>query len=69
VFEAAIKENVAFVSGDSFYAGNGFAAEGRRHFRLNFSNAEPEQIREGVRRLSVAIRSQLAGLRPEPVAR
>ena len=67
LFEAAIKENVAFVPGDSFYGGNGFAGEGRRHFRLNFSNAEPEQIREGIRRLSVAIRSQLAGLHPEPV--
>ena len=69
LFEAAIKENVAFVPGDSFYSGNGFAAEGRRHFRLNFSNAEPEKIREGIRRLSVAIRSQLAGLRPESVTR
>ena len=66
LFEAALKENVAFVTGDSFYAGNGFADEGRRHFRLNFSNAQPEQIREGIRRLSVAIRSQLAGLHPEP---
>jgi 2-aminoadipate transaminase len=68
LFEAALKENVAFVPGDSFYSGNGFASEGLRHFRLNFSNAEPEQIREGVRRLSVAIKNQLAGLHPEPVA-
>jgi 2-aminoadipate transaminase len=68
LFEAALKENVAFVPGDSFYSGNGFASEGLRHFRLNFSNAEPEQIREGVRRLSVAIKNQLAGLEPEPVA-
>jgi len=68
VFEAALKENVAFVPGDSFYAGNGYADEGRRHFRLNFSNAPPEQIREGIRRLSVAIKNQLAGLHPEPVA-
>jgi 2-aminoadipate transaminase len=69
LFEAAIKENVAFVAGDSFYSGNGSSGEGRRHFRLNFSNAEPEQIREGIRRLSIAIRSQLAGLHPEPVVR
>ena len=67
LFEAALKENVAFVPGDSFYSGNGFASEGLRHFRLNFSNASPEQIREGVRRLSVAIKNQLAGLNPEPV--
>lgn len=69
LFEAALKENVAFVVGDSFYAGNGYAEEGRRHFRLNFSNAQPEQIREGIRRLSVAIKSQLAGWQPEPVVR
>ncbi len=64
LFEAALKENVAFVPGDSFYASNGYADEGRRHFRLNFSNAQPEQIREGIRRLSVAIKNQLASLRP-----
>jgi 2-aminoadipate transaminase len=69
LFQAALKENVAFVAGDSFYAGNGYANEGRRHFRLNFSNAQPEQIREGIRRLSVAIRNQLAGLHPEPAVR
>ncbi|MFZ3266587.1 MAG: PLP-dependent aminotransferase family protein [Terriglobales bacterium] len=67
LFDAALKENVAFVPGDSFYGGNGYASEGRSHFRLNFSNAQPEQIREGIRRLSVAIRNQLAGLQPEPV--
>jgi hypothetical protein len=31
LFEAALKENVAFVAGDSFYAANGYADEGRRH--------------------------------------
>ena len=34
--------------------------------RLNFSNAQPEQIREGIRRLSVAVRSQMKPR--EPVA-
>jgi 2-aminoadipate transaminase len=68
LFETALKENVAFVPGDSFYAGNGCSAEGVRHLRLNFSNAKPEQIREGIRRLSIAIKNQLAGLQPEPVA-
>jgi 2-aminoadipate transaminase len=68
LFEAALKQNVAFVAGDCFYAGNGCDVEGMRHFRLNFSNAQPEQIREGVRRLAIAIKNQLAGLRPEPVA-
>jgi len=27
--------------------------------RLNFSNAQPEQIREGVRRLSIAVAHEL----------
>jgi len=48
---------VAFVPGDSFYAGNG--AEGGRHMRLNFSHSQPEAIQEGIRRLSVAVKMQL----------
>ena len=64
LFAAAIQENVAFVSGDSFYAPNGAADEGRRHFRLNFSAADPGKIREGIRRLGVAIRRQLDAMRP-----
>jgi 2-aminoadipate transaminase len=59
LFQCALKEKVAFVPGDSFYAGNGFAEEGLRHFRLNFSYGQPEQIREGVRRLSVALKQQM----------
>jgi 2-aminoadipate transaminase len=64
LFNEALKENVAFVPGDSFYAGNGFTVEGRLHLRLNFSNAQPGQIREGIRRLGVAMKKQLAGLQP-----
>jgi 2-aminoadipate transaminase len=64
LFAAAIQENVAFVPGDSFYAANGSSDEGRRHFRLNFSASDPEKIREGIRRLGVAIRRQLDALRP-----
>lgn len=59
LFQAALTENVAFVPGDSFYARNGQAEEGNRHLRLNFSYVRPEQIREGIRRLSVAVKSQL----------
>src|SRR5215471_13689895 len=57
LFQAALAENVAFVAGDSFYANNGH--EGGRHMRLNFSHSDPEQIREGIRRLSVAVKMQL----------
>jgi 2-aminoadipate transaminase len=63
LFQAALQQDVAFVPGDSFYA---TGDEGPRHMRLNFSNAPPERIREGIRRLSVAVRSQMK--RPELVA-
>lgn len=66
LFEAALKENVAFVPGDSFFARNGHAGEGKRHFRLNFSNAQPDQIQEGIRRLALAVKHQLESLRPVP---
>ena len=56
LFKVALGENVAFVPGDCFYASGD---EGRRHMRLNFSCAQPEQIREGIRRLSVAVRGQM----------
>ena len=63
LLKAAIEEKVAFVPGDCFYpdAGNGL-----RNFRLNFSNATPDQIKEGIRRLSVAVRTELE--KHEPVA-
>ena len=57
LFQAAIAEDVAFVPGDSFYANNG--PEGGCHMRLNFSHSQPEQIREGIRRLSVAVKMQM----------
>jgi 2-aminoadipate transaminase len=64
LFAAAGRENVAFVPGDCFYAPNGHADLGRRQMRLNFSAATPDQIREGIRRLSVAVKQQLAQLQP-----
>jgi 2-aminoadipate transaminase len=57
LFKAALAENVAFVTGDCFYPGND--SEGGRHMRLNFSHSQPEQIHEGIRRLSVAVKMQL----------
>src|SRR5208282_1950595 len=59
IFKSAIEQNVAFVPGDSFYANDG--REGSRHMRLNFSNAAPEQIREGIRRLAAAVKRHLTG--------
>jgi 2-aminoadipate transaminase len=57
ILETALRENVAFVPGNSFYASAD--GEGCRHMRLNFSNATPEQIHEGIRRLSLAVESNL----------
>lgn len=57
LFRVALEENVAFVPGESFYA----VADplGARQMRLNFSNAAPERIREGIRRLSNAVKRQM----------
>jgi 2-aminoadipate transaminase len=60
LFRAALLQNVAFVPGDSFFARNGHTPAA--HMRLNFSNAQPEQIREGIRRLSIAVKTQLERL-------
>jgi 2-aminoadipate transaminase len=57
LLRAALAENVAFVAGDCFYPIND--QESGRHMRLNFSHSQPEQIREGIRRLSVAVKMQL----------
>lgn len=62
LFHEALKQNVAFVPGDSFFAPDVARREGSRHFRLNFSNATPEKIREGIRRLCVAVQAQTRAL-------
>ncbi len=48
VLEEALKKQVAFVPGSAFF---GVPQDGRRFMRLNFSNAWPERIREGIQRL------------------
>jgi 2-aminoadipate transaminase len=57
LFRAALAEDVAFVPGDCFYGND--APDGCRHMRLNFSYSEPDLIREGIRRLSVAVKTHL----------
>jgi 2-aminoadipate transaminase len=56
LFDTALKNNVAFVPGASFYPEGD---EGKRHMRLNFSYMEPDRIHEGIRRLSIAVKSQM----------
>ena len=55
LFHRAIKENVAFVPGQAFYADGG----GANTMRLNFSNSDEEKIRTGMERLGKAIKSMM----------
>jgi 2-aminoadipate transaminase len=57
ILEAAVAQKVAFVPGNSFYANPVGPVD--HHMRLNFSNATPEQVQEGIRRLALAVESQL----------
>jgi len=47
ILPKALEQKVAFVPGAAFYPDG----SGNNHFRLNFSNARPEQIEEGIKRL------------------
>ncbi len=51
LFDEAIREKVAFVPGKPFYVD-----DTDNTFRLNFSNADPEGIREGMHRLGKCLR-------------
>jgi 2-aminoadipate transaminase len=53
VLKAAVARRVAFVPGESFFTDG----TGRNTARLNFSNATPEKIREGVGRLADCLNS------------
>jgi len=55
LFDEAIRHNVAFVPGQPFFA----EGDSGSHMRLNFSNATPEMLREGIRRLSIAVAHEI----------
>jgi 2-aminoadipate transaminase len=55
LLDLALRQNVAFVPGEPFFP----KGDPGSHMRLNFSNAKPEQIREGIRRLSIAVAHEL----------
>jgi 2-aminoadipate transaminase len=55
VLRVAIERKVAFVPGAPFYPGGG----GHNTMRINFSNATPEQIREGIARLGQVLREKM----------
>lgn len=56
LFDRAIKNNVAFVTGDVFHCDG----SGKNTLRINFSYSSKEQICEGVTRLAKAIREEMA---------
>ena len=62
LLNAALRQHVAFGPGDPFYP----EGDAGSHMRLNFSNATPEQIREGIRRLSIAVEQKLETLQRIP---
>lgn len=64
LLKRALTQNVAFVPGDDFH----LDGHGRNTMRLNFSNASPEKIEEGVRRLGGALAEMLRGANNEFVA-
>ena len=53
LMQAALLRKVLFVPGRDFFPD----ASGQRFMRLNFSNASPEMIREGIRRLAEVCRA------------
>ena len=55
LFQLAIKENVAFVTGESFHCDG----SGKNTLRINFSYMPEERAEEGVRRLAAAIRKMM----------
>ncbi len=52
LFNAAIKDKVAFVPGDPFYVNN----QTTNTFRLNYTSADEATIEEGIKRLAKAIK-------------
>jgi 2-aminoadipate transaminase len=60
LLEKAVKQKVAFVPGRPFYPCGG----GENTMRMNFSNATPEHITEGITRLANVIRDEIAARQP-----
>jgi 2-aminoadipate transaminase len=56
MFEEAVARKVVYIPGAAFALDGG----ARNTMRLNFSNAKPENIREGVARLADVIKTQMA---------
>lgn len=55
VLEESVKEKVVIIPGDSFFSNGG----GENTMRLNFSNASPEMINEGIYRLGCVLHKMM----------
>jgi DNA-binding transcriptional MocR family regulator len=55
VLKIAVEKKVAFVPGGAFHPNGG----GLNTMRLNFSNATPDNIREGMTRLGLVLKEQV----------
>ena len=55
LLKKAIEHKVAFVPGSPFFPHGG----GENTMRLNFSNAQPDQIREGIKRLGATLKEAI----------
>ena len=56
ILQKAVERKVAFVPGGPFHANGG----GENTIRLNFSNAKPEMVREGIKRLGQVLKEELS---------
>ena len=56
LLKEAVKKKVAFVPGTPFFPAGG----GANTMRINFSNATPERIREGIKRLGATLKEAVA---------
>lgn len=56
ILKRALEHDVAFVPVDDFFIGN----TGHNTFRLNYSNARPEMIVEGVKRIGLVLKEAVA---------
>ena len=57
LLNVALERKVAFVPGVNFYP---LADGGHNAMRLNFSNAKPDMIVEGIQRLGLALKETIA---------
>lgn len=59
LLKKAVEKKVAFVPGSAFHPNGG----GLNTFRINFSYPTPETIREGITRLGMLLREEVAGVK------